>query len=476
MSFNQARAKSKEAETASQASVQQATNSSRRLELEGRGEHDKGTETVRTGKALVDKIRKYGAEEFSATIEDDLERAEFWLKNTIRGNITVSEYEREFVRLSQYAQEWVRTEVEMCKRFKEVLNENIKLLVSILEIREFAALADQAKKAEELSKEKKQANREARKSQSSVSKKSKRYQDRFTTSAGYSGKEQGFQRSNPWPPSPSMTSVGGVGNTKPKCKHCNKFHYGECRLKSGVCYRCGSFDHFLRYCPERFERGAEQTSKPNNPNPVSRGGRPRHPGNASAKSEARAPARTYAIRAREDASAPDVITGTFSLLDTDITSLIDIGSTHSYICTNLVAVKNLPIEFTEFVVEVSNPLGQCVMVDKICKYCQLMVKDGELLYVESDKLDGLSNVISAVSAQKCIRKRYDAYLAYVLDTKVTESKIQLVPVVCEFLDVFPKELPNLPPCSKLVKVGDRSEQSSHCQLLDFGINVNLILV
>lgn len=29
--------------------------------------------------------------------------------------------------------------------------------------------------------------------------------------------------------------------------------------------------------------------------------------------EARAPARTYAIRAREDASTPDVITGTFSL-------------------------------------------------------------------------------------------------------------------------------------------------------------------
>ncbi|KAA3470123.1 DNA/RNA polymerases superfamily protein [Gossypium australe] len=205
---------------------------------------------------------------------------------------------------------------------------------------------------------------------------------------------------------------------------------------------------------------------------------PRHPGNASgsrsatkdstAKSKTRALARTYAIRAREYASAPDVITGTFSLFDTDITTLIDLGSTHLYICTKLVTVKSLPIEFTEFVVEVSNPLGQCVMVDKICKNCSLMVKgkcfladlmlfpfdefnvilgmdwltqhdavkyivlkcqDGELLHVEYDKLDGLSN-------------GYDAYLAYVLDTKVTELKIQSVLVVCKFLDV---ELPGLPP-------------------------------
>ncbi|KAA3470271.1 DNA/RNA polymerases superfamily protein [Gossypium australe] len=381
--------------------------------------------------------------------------------------MTISEYEREFVQLSQYAQEWVQTVAKMCKRFEEGLNENIKLLIGILEIREFVALADRAKKSEELSKEKKQANREAQ-------------------------KEQGSQRSNPRSPSPSVTSVGSVGNTKPKCKHCNKFHYRECRLKSGACYSCGSFDHFLRDCPERFERDAEQTSKPNNPNPVSRGRPPRHPGNASgsrsatkdstANFEARAPARTYAIRAREYASTPDVIIGTFPLLDIDIIALIDPGSTHSYICTNLVTVKNLPIEFTEFVVEVSNPLGQCVMVDKICKNCLLMVQgkcfladlmllpfdefhlaqhdavvnckqkyivlkcqDGELLHVESDKLDGLSNVILAVPAQKCIRKGYDAYLSYVLDTKVTESKIQLVPVVCEFPNVFLEELPGLPP-------------------------------
>ena len=82
---------------------------------------------------------------------------------------------------------------------------------------------------------------------------------------------------------------------------------------------------------------------------------------------------TYAIQAREDAYTLDVITGTFSLLDTDIIALIDLGSTHLYICTNLVFNKNLPVESTKFVAKVSNPLGQYVMVDKICKNCPLMI-------------------------------------------------------------------------------------------------------
>ena len=301
----------------------------------------------------------------------------------------------------------------MCKRFEEGLNEYIKLLIGILEIREFATLAERAYKAEELSKEKKQAEREAQifskrpmgKSQFSASKKLKKYQDRSTSAIGYSGKERGSQRTNPRPSTPSVTSVGSVGTPKPRCQYCNKAHFGECRLKSGACYRCGSFDHFLRDCPERVEKEVEHISKPSNL--VSRGRPPRPSGNVSGsrgatkdtigRPEVRAPARTYAIRVREDASAPDVITGTFSLLDTDITALIDPGSTHSYICVKLAIVKNLSVEPTEFVVKVSNPLGQSVLVDKISKNCPLMVRGYcfpadlmLLLFVEFDVILGIN--------------------------------------------------------------------------------------
>ncbi|KAK5824847.1 hypothetical protein PVK06_019631 [Gossypium arboreum] len=87
------------------------------------------------------------------------------------------------------------------------------------------------------------------------------------------------------------------------------------------------------------------------------------------RSEARAPARAYAIRAREQASSPNAITGTFTVYDSNVIALIDPGSTHSYVCETLVFSKTLPIESTKFVIRVSNPLGRCVLVDKVSKNC-----------------------------------------------------------------------------------------------------------
>ncbi|KAA3466575.1 Retrotransposon protein [Gossypium australe] len=61
-----------------------------------------------------------------------------------------------------------------------------------------------------------------------------------------------------------------------------------------------------------------------------------------------------------------------------------------------------------------------------------------------DKSSGLPIVISSMLAQKYVRKVCDAYFAYVLDKKVSESKIELVPVVSEYPDMFPEELLGLP--------------------------------
>ena len=53
-------------------------------------------------------------------------------------------------------------EAIMSKRFEDGLNEDIKLLVGILEIKEFVVLVERAHKAEELGKEKRKADFEAR--------------------------------------------------------------------------------------------------------------------------------------------------------------------------------------------------------------------------------------------------------------------------------------------------------------------------
>ncbi|KAA3487946.1 DNA-dependent protein kinase catalytic subunit [Gossypium australe] len=65
-----------------------------------------------------------------------------------QGRMTVTEYKREFVRPSKYAQECVSTESIMWNRFEDGLNEDIRLLVGILELKEFVMLVEQACKAE----------------------------------------------------------------------------------------------------------------------------------------------------------------------------------------------------------------------------------------------------------------------------------------------------------------------------------------
>lgn len=76
--------------------------------------------------------------------------------------MTVSEYEGEFVRLSKYARECIPTESAMCKRFEEGLNGDVKLLVKILEMKEFFVIVDRVHIAEELSKKKRHADFEAK--------------------------------------------------------------------------------------------------------------------------------------------------------------------------------------------------------------------------------------------------------------------------------------------------------------------------
>ena len=151
-------------------------------------------------------------------------------------------------------------------------------------------------------------------------------------------------------------------------------------MNDQACFKCGSMDRFIHECPELVEQDMKQNMRPSNT--VARGRPPRNTGNESGsqrgtkdttvRSEARAPARAYAIHAREEASSPDVITDTFTLYNTFMIAVIDPGLTHSYICMNLVNSKTLTVESTEFVIRVSNPLGRCVLVDKVCKNYPLM--------------------------------------------------------------------------------------------------------
>ena len=56
-----------------------------------------------------------------------------------------------------------------------------------------------------------------------------------------------------------------------------------------------------------------------------------------------------------------------------------------------------------------------------------------------------SNIISAMAVQRMLRKGYQGYLAYVVETGKEGTMVNEIPVVREFPDVFPDDIAGLPP-------------------------------
>ncbi|XP_021596629.1 uncharacterized protein LOC110603235 [Manihot esculenta] len=145
----------------------------------------------------IDKLRKYGAMEFKGRREDDAPAAEYWLQSTERvlqqlqcippdsrtwefflaeftkkyigdlyldekrrefmylrqGRMTVSEYEKDFIRLSKYAREMVPTEEARCKKFEQGLHNDIRVLLAAHPIKEFSSLVNAALNIEKIKEE-----------------------------------------------------------------------------------------------------------------------------------------------------------------------------------------------------------------------------------------------------------------------------------------------------------------------------------
>ena len=62
-----------------------------------------------------------------------------------------------------------------------------------------------------------------------------------------------------------------------------------------------------------------------------------------------------------------------------------------------------------------------------------------------ERSNHLFNVISATTARTMVRKGCEAYLAYVIDTIKARPSVSDIPTVSDFPEVFPEELPGLPP-------------------------------
>ena len=91
------------------------------------------------------------------------------------------------------------------------------------------------------------------------------------------------------------------------------------------------------------------------------------------------PARAYAMKAREDQEAPEVIAGIFSLYDIEMHALIDPGSTHSYVCIEHVFDKIPAMEKLVYDMHVTSPLGHNIRVNSVYRNCPIVIQAREFL-------------------------------------------------------------------------------------------------
>ncbi|KAL0449209.1 UNVERIFIED_CONTAM: hypothetical protein Slati_1477300 [Sesamum latifolium] len=193
---------------------------------------------------------------------------------------------------------------------------------------------------------------------------------------------------------------------------------------------------------------------------------------------------------REEAPASnDVISGMILLFDIEAYVLIDPGSTHSYISSEL--VSKIPDENSHlgYNLMVYLPLGGSVVVNSVRNESLVRIGDVNLLVdlvvmdlkefdvilgmdwlaqhravVDCYKKEVMSEssgesrvvfvgdrhvvpvcVISAIEARRLMLEGCEAYLAHVIDTEKVNPMLEEIPVVRDFPEVFPDDLPGLPP-------------------------------
>ncbi|KAE8667313.1 Kinesin-3 [Hibiscus syriacus] len=242
---------------------------------------------------------------------------------------------------------------------------------------------------------------------------------------------------------------------------CLRFENGL-RIKLGTCYKCGSGDHHLKDCPEILRSVQTPARTPAHTQSTVQTPAVSHSqgkvlGSASrgrasqsrgpVRSDARQPALVYTARLRQDRDGTNVTACTITIHSVPYFALFDSGSTNFYVSHSFSEGLNIHVENTEHSVIVQSPLGKSIVLDRIFRKCPIEINGeiflADLMELPLEEFDLILGV-DWLDKHRMIIKDSEAFLAYILDTRSSQSDIEGIRIVKEFSDVFPEELPGLP--------------------------------
>ncbi|KAL0554344.1 hypothetical protein IC582_008263 [Cucumis melo] len=399
--------------------------------------------------------KSFYAKFFSASSRD-AKRQEFL--NLEQGDMTVEQYDAEFDMLSSFAPEMIATEAARADKFVRGLRLDIQGLVRAFRP---ATHADALRLAVDLSLQKRaNSSKTAGRGSTSGQKRKAEQQPVPVPQRNFrpGGEFRSFQQ--------KPFEAGEAARGKPLCTTCGKHHLGRCLFGTRTCFKCRQEGHTADRCPLRLTGIAQNQGA----------GAP-HQG------------RVFATNRTEAEKAGTVVTGTLPVLGHYALVLFDSGSSHSFISSAFVSHARLEVEPLHHVLSVSTPSGECMLSKEKVKACQIEIAGHviEVTLIVLDMLDfdvilgmdwlaanhasidcsrkevtfnppslasfkfkgggskSLPQVISAIRASKLLSQGTWGILASVVDTREADVSLSSEPVVRDYPDVFPEELPGLPP-------------------------------
>ncbi|GJT15024.1 retrovirus-related pol polyprotein from transposon TNT 1-94 [Tanacetum coccineum] len=151
-------------------------------------------------------------------------------------------------------------------------------------------------------------------------------------------------------------------------------------------------------------------------------------------------ARVYVMAAEEDKLVHDVVTSTILVNSIPAHMLYDSGASVSFVSYEFSKNVSTPPNKHPFPLEVEIADSKVVVVSNVYRDVEIEIDDSREIIIYGNKRKGDFKLCSVMKARKYLSHGCYAVIAHVIDTSFEKKSAKDVPVVKEFLDVFPEDL------------------------------------